>query len=85
LLDEITPMNPHIERRGQHWAYAGEVDLGKTEFWSSIAEARSNAEKLFGQFPQAEVIQRDFDTAAAQCNYGLSQVESEWVLSLDAD
>lgn len=41
--------------------------------------------EIIRQFPQAEVIQRTFDTAATQCNFGLSHVESEWVLSLDAD
>jgi glycosyltransferase involved in cell wall biosynthesis len=41
--------------------------------------------EIIGQFPQAEVIRREFDTAAAQCNFGLSQIKSDWVLSLDAD
>ena len=31
------------------------------------------------------MIRREFDTFALQCNFGLSHVESEWVLSLDAD
>ncbi|MCC7391927.1 glycosyltransferase family 2 protein [Candidatus Sumerlaeota bacterium] len=35
--------------------------------------------------PQVRVVQRKFDTFAGQCNFGLSQIESEWVLSLDAD
>ena|SRR5437762_2003288 len=33
----------------------------------------------------AEIRQRHFDNHANQWNYGLTQVESEWVLSLDAD
>jgi glycosyltransferase involved in cell wall biosynthesis len=36
-------------------------------------------------FPQAEVYQRTFDSFAGQCNYGLQFINSEWVLSLDAD
>jgi glycosyltransferase involved in cell wall biosynthesis len=36
-------------------------------------------------FPQVRVVQRAFDTFAAQCNFGLQQVRTEWVLSLDAD
>jgi glycosyltransferase involved in cell wall biosynthesis len=36
-------------------------------------------------YPQVDVFQRVFDSFAQQCNYGLSQIESEWVLSLDAD
>jgi len=34
---------------------------------------------------QVEVLHRRFDSFAAQCNYGLEQVQSPWVLSLDAD
>ncbi len=37
------------------------------------------------RFPQVEVIQRPFIDAASQCNFGLTQVVSPWVLSLDAD
>lgn len=36
-------------------------------------------------YPQVDFYQRAFDTFAAQCNYGLQHVASEWVLSLDAD
>lgn len=36
-------------------------------------------------FPNVEVVQREFDSFAGQCNYALSQVDTEWVLSLDAD
>lgn len=35
--------------------------------------------------PKVEVYQREFDTHANQWNYGLAQVNTEWVLSLDAD
>lgn len=37
------------------------------------------------QFEQVKVIQRDFVNFADQCNFGLSQVETDWVLSIDAD
>lgn len=36
-------------------------------------------------YPQVEIFQRPFDTHTHQWNYGLAQVDSEWVLSLDAD
>ncbi len=36
-------------------------------------------------FPQTRILQRKFDTFADQCNYGLEQVRTDWVLSLDAD
>lgn len=31
------------------------------------------------------VVERPFDSFAGQCNFGLTQIETEWVLSLDAD
>lgn len=36
-------------------------------------------------YPQVELIHRPFIDAASQCNFGLTQVASPWVLSLDAD
>lgn len=36
-------------------------------------------------FPNVDVQQRAFDSFAGQCNYGLGLVETEWVLSMDAD
>ena len=35
--------------------------------------------------PQVEIVQRQFDSFAGQCNFGLTKVRTEWVLSLDAD
>jgi len=36
-------------------------------------------------YPNVVICQRTFDSFANQCNYGLSLLTSEWVLSLDAD
>jgi len=41
--------------------------------------------KLVRHFPNVSVLERPFDSFAGQCNFGLSQLDSEWVLSLDAD
>jgi glycosyltransferase involved in cell wall biosynthesis len=35
--------------------------------------------------PDAVVVQRGFDSFAGQCNFGLAQVSTAWVLSIDAD
>jgi glycosyltransferase involved in cell wall biosynthesis len=35
--------------------------------------------------PRVRVFQREFDTAANQCNFGLEQIRTEWVMSMDAD
>ena len=36
-------------------------------------------------FPHVRILQRPFDSFAGQCNFGLSQITTEWVLSIDAD
>src|SRR6266403_2252970 len=40
---------------------------------------------LARKFPQVEIVQRAFDSIANQCNFGLTQIQTPWVLSLDAD
>ena len=37
------------------------------------------------RYPNVEVHFRKFDGFAQQCNYGLSLIDTDWVLSLDAD
>jgi hypothetical protein len=37
------------------------------------------------RFGNARIVQRAFDHFADQCNFGLSQIDTEWTLSLDAD
>jgi len=51
------------------------VDSGSTDGTLDILE----------RYHQVVLFKRAFDSFADQCNFGLSQVESEWVLSLDAD
>jgi glycosyltransferase involved in cell wall biosynthesis len=41
--------------------------------------------EIVAEFKNTVVVQRAFDTHAQQWNYGLDQLNSEWVLSLDAD
>jgi len=52
------------------------IDSGSTDGTPRLAR---------GQHPNVKVVERQFDSFAGQCNFGLSQIESEWVLSLDAD
>ena len=84
MLHEITPMiltlneEANIGRTLSKLTWAKRIliiDSGSTDRTLEIVR----------QFQQAEVVRRDFDTAATQCNFGLSHVDSEWVLSLDAD
>jgi glycosyltransferase involved in cell wall biosynthesis len=41
--------------------------------------------EMCAEFPQVEVMTRGFDSFAGQCNFGLQQIHTEWVLSCDAD
>lgn len=41
--------------------------------------------EILHSYPQVQIFQREFDTHTHQWNYGLEQVKSQWVLSLDAD
>lgn len=41
--------------------------------------------EIAAAYPNVTVVQRAFDTHGLQWNYGLSLLDSEWVLSLDAD
>jgi len=40
---------------------------------------------ILREHPSVRLFTRVFDTFANQCNFGLEQVQTEWVLSLDAD
>ena len=84
LLGQVTPLiltlneEPNIDRVLQHLTWAHRivvVDSHSTDRTLDILQT----------YPQVEVFQRQFDNHTAQWNYGLNQVESVWVLSLDAD
>jgi glycosyltransferase involved in cell wall biosynthesis len=84
VQDEITPLiityneAPNICRTLGKLSWAQRIvviDSGSTD--RTVGMARS--------YPQVEVVQRPFIDAASQCNFGLTQVASPWVLSLDAD
>lgn len=52
-----------------------------------IIDSGSTDETLsyIAMYGNVSVVTRKFDTFANQCNFGLSQLSSDWVLSLDAD
>lgn len=84
MLKKITPLiltyneAPNIERTLQSLAWANQIlviDSYSTD--GTLA--------LLKQHAQVEIVQREFDTFAGQCNFGLDQIKTEWVLSLDAD
>ncbi len=84
LVDRTTPLlltfdeAPNIERVLAPLAWANRivvVDSGSTDGTLQLLAANQ----------RVEVYHRPFVDFAAQCNFGLSLIDSEWVLSLDAD
>ncbi len=86
MLDEITPLiltyneAPNIGRTLAQLRWARDI---------VVVDSFSDDETLaiVAGFPQTRVVQRKFDSFADQCNFGLTEagIETEWVLSLDAD
>ena len=86
MLDKITPLiltyneAPNIGRTLEHLRWASDIVVVDSFSDDETAE-------IVSSFPNTRLIQRKFDSFAAQCNFGLREtgIESEWVLSLDAD
>ncbi len=86
MLEHITPLiltyneAPNIGRTLEQLRWARDI---------VVVDSFSTDETLemVASFPQARVVQRSFDDFAAQCNFGLTEtgIETDWVLSLDAD
>lgn len=84
MLEQITPLiltyneTPNIDRTLQKLVWANRI---------VVIDSYSTDETLtiLGRYPQVEILQRHFDTHTQQWNYGLNQIQTSWVLSLDAD
>jgi glycosyltransferase involved in cell wall biosynthesis len=84
LIDAITPLiitfneAPNIARTLDKLAWARRivvVDSGSSD----------GTLEILARYPQVALFMRAFDNFADQCNFGLTQVQTEWALSLDAD
>lgn len=84
MIEDITPLiityneSANIARTLERLAWARRIvviDSGSTD----------ETEGIVRSYPQAEWIRRPFDDFASQCNFGIMQVATTWVLSLDAD
>jgi glycosyltransferase involved in cell wall biosynthesis len=83
-IDSITPLvltfneAPNIGRCLEALAWAKRV---------VVIDSFSSDQTLdiLKTFPNVTVSQHRFDSFAAQCNFGLEQIDTPWVLSLDAD
>jgi glycosyltransferase involved in cell wall biosynthesis len=84
MLEEVTPLiltfneSPNIDRTLQHLTWAKRIVVIDSYSTDTTLE-------ILRSYPQVEIFYRDFDTFANQCNYGLEQIKTEWILSLDAD
>jgi glycosyltransferase involved in cell wall biosynthesis len=86
MLEKITPLiltyneAPNIGRTLEQLRWASDI---------VVIDSFSDDETLeiLSTFPQVRVFQREFDSFAGQCNFGLTEtaIATEWVLNLDAD
>jgi len=84
MLSSITPLiltyneAPNIRRTLERLKWARQI---------VVLDSFSTDETLaiVGQFPHTRTIQRRFDDHTSQWNFGLEQVRTSWVLTLDAD
>lgn len=81
---DITPMiltyneAPNIARTVESLAWAKQILV-----IDSFSEDQTL--EILRAYPQVALLQRPFDSFAGQCNFGLQQIQTPWVLSLDAD
>ncbi|MBD1805043.1 glycosyltransferase family 2 protein [Microcoleus sp. FACHB-SPT15] len=84
MLEEVTPLiltfneSPNIDRTLHHLTWAKRIVVIDSCSTDTTLE-------ILRSYLQVEIFYRDFDTFANQCNYGLEQINTEWILSLDAD
>jgi glycosyltransferase involved in cell wall biosynthesis len=83
-LDEVTPLiltfneAPNLARTLSKLDWAREIVVIDSYSTDETVE-------LARRVPQVRMLQRRFDRHADQWNYGLAEVRTEWVLTLDAD
>ncbi|MCC5637238.1 glycosyltransferase family 2 protein [Nostoc sp. CHAB 5844] len=84
MLEKITPLiltyneAPNIERTLKKLIWAKQIVVIDSFSTDQTLE-------ILCSYPQVQIFQKQFDSFAGQCNYGLEKITSEWVLSLDAD
>ena len=83
-LTTITPLiltyneEPNIDRTLSKLTWAKEIVVVDSFSTDKTIE-------ILQSYPNVKIHQRKFDSFAQQCNYGLSLINTTWVLSLDAD
>ncbi len=83
-LDDVTPLiltfneDPNLRQSLNALSWAKQIvviDSGSTDATLAIA----------AEYPHVTVYHREFDNHTAQWNHGLQKIDTEWVLTLDAD
>lgn len=83
-LADITPLiltyneAPNIERVLDQLTWATQIVVVDSNSTDQTLD-------LITRYPNVQVYKHPFDTHAQQWNFGLQQIETEWVLSLDSD
>lgn len=84
LLADITPLiltyneAPNIERVLDQLTWAKQIIVVDSNSTDPTLD-------LIACYPNVQVYKRPFDTHTRQWNFGLQQIKTEWVLSLDSD
>jgi glycosyltransferase involved in cell wall biosynthesis len=84
MLHEITPMVLTFNEEANIGRTLGKLTWAKKILVIDSGSTDRTLE-IVHQYPHATVIRRDFDTAACQRNFGLTHIDSDWVLCLGAD
>lgn len=84
MLEEVTPLILTFNEASNIDRTLKRLTWAKTIVVIDSYSTDQTLENL-QSYPQVQIFQRMFDSFASQCNYGLAQIKSEWVLSLDAD
>lgn len=83
-LSSITPLiltyneSPNIKRTLEQLSWASHIVV--IDSFSS-----DNTLDILNHHPNIHTYQRNFDTHASQWNYGVEKIQTQWILSLDAD
>lgn len=84
MLDQITPLiltyneSPNIQRTLDKLQWANEIVVIDSFSCDGTVE-------ILKRSPIVRLVQRAFDSHTQQWNFGLQQIQTPWVLSLDAD
>lgn len=84
FIDNVTPLLITYNEIDNIARTLGPLDWARRIVVIDSGSTDGTLDVLAGD-PRIEVYHRPFDSFAEQCNFGLSKIDTEWALSLDAD